>query len=699
LPRRSRGCGARAVPLVVLCVATGTAGLEAQAASPSDTTAPADTTPTSRPPIRVIVTRTPESLRDVPGPVTIVDAAARQRAGPRVSLRDALGDVPGVFVADRHNFSLGDRIVIRGAGARSQFGVRGIQVISDGIPLTLPDGQAALGNLDLGSAGRVEVMRGPASSLYGNAAGGVILAESGPFPDGPLSPSARITAGAYGFRQEELGAGGRQGGLAWLFHGAHLRTDGYREHSAAEVWRANLVARDGLPGGGELRAVLNLFQLPLAQNPGGLDRTTASATPRASRAFLIQQGTGERSGQLQGGLSLSLPLPGGHALRSSVWGLGRSVWNPIPDRVIRLGRTAGGVRSVLAASTGLLRWTVGLDAGLQADDRREFENLGVGPDGRAREGGALLNQEEKVLQAGPFVRLEARPATTIDVSAGLRLDAYRFSVRDRLLADGDDSDVRWMSQLSPSVGATWNPLPWLGGYARLGSAFETPTTSELSNRPDGRGGFDPSLGPERTLEAEVGVRGAVSGSRWSWEVAAYTARVRDALVPFESAGGEVYYRNAGRLSRRGLELRTEARPAPWLELRAASSFQLHRYTAFASGAADFSGDREPGVPGGRAFVAARARLPRGIRAEARTTWVDAYPVDDANTARTDAYRVVDLRLDVPVSRVSRGSRLFLALDNLFDERYAGSVVPNAFGGRYYEPAPGRSAYLGIQLGG
>jgi iron complex outermembrane receptor protein len=688
------------VHLAALLLTLSVAAPAARDTTPPDTSAASDTTPPrSAPPLRVTVTRAPETLREVAGAVTVVDAAARQSAGRRVSLRDALESVPGVFVADRHNFSLGDRIVLRGAGARAQFGVRGVQVLADGIPLTLPDGQAALGNLDLGSAGRIEVLRGPASSLYGNAAGGVIQVESGPFPEAPLSPRARITAGAFGFRQEELGGGGRDGSVAWLFHGTHLLTDGFRRHAAAELWRANLVARGALGGGGELRAVLDLFQLPLAQNPGALDHAASISDPRSVRPLQVAQGTGERSGQIQGGLSLTTPFASGSTLRASAWVLGRSVWNPIPDRVIRLGRSAGGVRGLVSSRTGPLRWTAGLDAGLQVDDRREFVNLGIGAGDRAREGARLQDQTERVLQVGPFVRLEARPAASVNVSAGLRVDGYRFSVRDRILADGNDSGTRWMRHLSPSAGLTWNPLPWLGGWARLGTSFETPTTSELSNRADGRGGFDPKLGPESTVEGEVGARGQLPGGHLVWELTAFDARVSNALVPSEGAGGEVYYRNAGRLSRRGLELRLVAHPLPIARFEAAYSLQDHRYLAFATPSGDFAGDREPGVPGQRAYLSASADLPAGVRLEARGTWVDAYFVDDANVARTDAYRVVELRAEANEILGRWRVHPFLGVDNLFDERYAGSVVPNGFGGRYYEPAPGRSVYLGLELGG
>jgi len=662
-----------------------------------------DTTPSVLEAVRVTVTRVEEPLRNVPLPVTVVDATRTEEDETGVSLQGALEGVPGVFVADRHNLSLGDRLVVRGAGARAQFGVRGVQVLADGIPLTLPDGQAALGNLDLGSADRIEVVRGPASSLYGNASGGVLRVESGPFPAAPLAPSARLVAGGDGLLQAELRAGGTDGSLSWLFHGTRMRTDGFREHARAERWQANLVARSALAGGGEIRGVLNLYRLPFAQNPGSLDRQTALEAPRTARPFLIRQGTGETSGQGQAGVSAVLPLGGRTRLRGSVWGLARDVWNPIPNRVIDLGRAAGGVRSVLSGRAepgGLpLLWTAGLDAGLQSDHRRELENLGVPPGGeRAAAGALLLDQDERVLQAAPFVRLEARLPGRVGLSAGLRLDAYRFSVADRLLADGDDSDVRWMTSASPSAGVTWSPLPWLGTYARLGTAFETPTTSELSNRPDGGGGFAPDLGPEHTVALEAGARGALGAGRLRWEVAAYRARVTDALVPFQGPGDQTFYRNAGRLTRRGLELRAEARPVPRTEVRLSWALERHAFDRFGAGGRDLAGNLEPGVPGQRAFVSAAVLLPGRLRLEARGRWVDAYPADDANTAWASSHRVVDLRLGGRTGPGGRRLKAFAGVDNLLDERYSGSVVPNAFGGRYYEPAPGRTFLAGVEVG-
>lgn len=663
--------------------------------------APADPPAYRAEDLTVTVTRSPRLLERAPYAVTVVDAGHEEAMERRTTLARSLRTVPGVQVADRRNFSLGDRVVLRGVGSRAQFGVRGIKVLMDGIPLTLPDGQATLSNLDLGSAGRIEVLRGPASALYGNASGGVIRVRSGGFTDRPAAVRTRVTAGQDGFLSEELEAAGRMGGWRWLAHARHLETDGWRRHSAAETWSANVVARRGLDDGGELRAVLNVFDMPFGQNPSSLPREEAFTNPRHARDFIVAQGAGESATQAQGGATLRLPMGEDGELRASGWLLGRDLRNPIPGRIIELDRLAGGLRLETGEEAGegpALGWTAGLDAELQRDDRRESENLGIGSDGgSARAGPVLLDQRETVAFAAPFLRLQARLTPSLTLSSAVRLDAYRFRAEDRLLDDGDDSGERTMTRVSPSLGLTWSPGAAGTVYANLGTAFETPTTSELSNRPDGAGGLHPDLGPQDSRSLELGGRlSPIAPLRL--EAALYDMQVVEALVPSEGPGGQVFFRNAGRLSRRGVEVRAAWRFLPHWEAVLAYAFQDYRYDAFPTPEGDFSGNDEPGVPPHRVDAGLEGDLPSGIRAEVEFTWVDAFPVDDGNTASDVSRRVLDLRLGWEGRIGGWELEPFVGLDNVLDERYNASVVPNAFGGNYYEPAPGRRAFGGVEVG-
>lgn len=651
--------------------------------------------------LEVTVTRREARLREIPYAVSVVDAAEVEAAERRTSLRESLQAVPGVQVFNRRNFSLGDRLVVRGTGSRAQFGVRGVKVLQDGIPLTLPDGQATLTNLDLGAARRIEVIRGSASALYGNAAGGVIRVRTGRFPGGSLAARPRILVGGDGLASQEARVGGRAGEVDWSLHATHQETDGFREHASAELWRANVVARHRFDDGGEWRAVLNLFDTPFSENPSSLDADDARTDPRKARSFIVSQGAGESSTQAQAGLTLEHPLGSGARVRASAWGLVRDLRNPIPTRLIGIDRRAGGLRvradGALPAPVPVA-WTAGLDAELQEDDRTERVNLGVGPPGdRARGGELLLDQTEEVRLAAPFLRLRAEPATGLHLSAAARIDAYRFEADDDLLADGDDSGARTLEELSPSLGAAWTPTGAWTVYTNLSTSFETPTTSELSNRPGGGGGFNPDLEPQSARSLEIGIRGGVPELRLDGELSVYDVQVTDALVPFQGPGEEVFFRNAGALSRRGLEARGSLRPGKSLEVTLSYTFQHFIFDRFISGDEDVSGNREPGVPEHRLHLTAVQRLPGGFRVRGRFTWQDAFPVNDANTATNWSHRVVDLRLRWEGGGDAWSVHPFLGLDNVFDERYNASVVPNAFGGRYYEPAPGRQIFAGMSV--
>lgn len=683
-----------ALPLALLVVPGLLGGPDravAQEPPPSDTAVEVDE-------VVVTVTRDSLELSRVPFAVSSVPAGAALASERRRSLAEVLRSVPGVQVFDRRNVALGDRIVLRGSGARAQFGVRGIRVMADGVPLTLPDGQSTLTNLDLGAAERVEVLRGPAAALYGNAAGGVIRVRSGGFSGGSLRVRPRLAIGAAGFRKEEAGASARTAGVDWTLHLSHMETDGFREHASAEVWRANLVARRDV-GDGELRAVVNLYDTPFAENPSSLSFEDAREAPRSVRPLVVEQGLGEEARQLQAGVSASLPLGGATSLEASAWGLTRDLRNPIPFRVIGIDRAAGGLRARVDGTLagGAARWTAGLEAGLQRDDRRERENLGVGAEGeRALAGATLLDQKEEVAYLAPFLQLEARPLPRLSVTGALRLDAYRFSADDALLADGDDSGRRDLSRPSPVVGIAWRASDPVTLYANVSTAFETPTLSELSNRPDGGGGLNPGLEPERLLAGEVGVRARLAGL--VGEAALYEATVTDALVPFEGPEEQVFFRNAGEVSRTGVELRLAWRPRPWLEASTTYTHQDHRFETFGAAGDSLAGRRVPGVPVHRVHAEVAAGAEWGPTGSVRLGWTDAYPVDDANTAFEPSHRVVDLRGGWKTRVDGWRLRPFVAVDNLFDERYDASVVPNAFGGRYYEPAPGRQLFGGIEVG-
>jgi len=655
------------------------------------------------PPITVTVTRAERSLTRLPFAVTVVskrDLAAR----PTLGLDEALAGVPGVFAANRYNFSLDQRLSIRGFGSRSAFAVRGIKILLDGIPQTLPDGQGQLTHVEIGAADRIEVLRGSASALYGNASGGVISIWTDARAPERSAGEVRIAAGTFdrgldrtwtkwqGTGRFRVGSGGGGGATLTL---SRLSYEGARDHSAADL-RA-LGARLRLPLGTawSLTALADLGDQPRADNPGALNLTELGMNRDTVPPLNVATRAGKDVLQGQAGATLRGKLASGDEATVTVFGLARDLENPQTFAYIRLNRAAYGTRAVITHRGGAV--TAGIDIQRQRDDRANFGNAGGAPDTvRA------LDQLEHVTELGPFVQAVVGVAARSTLTAGLRYDRVSFDVRDRLVGDSsadlkyrNDSGRRVMAALSGSLGATLQAGAALTVYASAGSSFETPTTTELANRPDTAGGFNSGLSPQRAWTYEVGARGP------SWEVAVYQADVRDALVGFEipASPGRRFFRNAGSARHRGVELAAGAAPLPGLDFRVTWTYSDFRYRHYAFTAAGtthvLDGRRLPGIPRHALRLALRARPAslRGTWVELETQHASRYAVDDTLSRETSPWWVTNLRAGSDGAHVAP----FVAVQNLFNRKYVGSVVVNAAAGRYYEPAPGRNLLVGLTV--
>ncbi len=680
------------------------------AAQQADTVA-ADSVPLYRlEGISVSVSRSPEDVQRAPYAIGVLGAADIQGLQATASLDESLSQVPGVVVDNRYNFALGNRISIRGFGARSQFGVRGMRIIQDGIPLTLPDGQSQLNNLDLGAAGRIEVIRGPAAALYGNASNGVISVQTESAPPVPLRPEFRALGGSYGngrgYGKYDLTLGGQAGRFDYLGHLTYFDSDGFRTHSEARYTLLNTRLRYAPDPRSQLTLVVNYADAPLAESPSSLTDSIARVKPDTARAIVLPpeecpsapgfggcQDLGEETRQGQAGLTYRRLLAEAHEISLMGYGLFRELDNRIPFRLIELERAGGGLRAEYrhAPPAGrLTRLTAGLDLDHQSDDRveqyRDQETLGP----------LTLDQDERVTSLGLFGHAALLLASDLELTVSVRYDRVRFAVDDRLVTEGDpdDSGGRTMDQWSPLAGLSLAQAPWLNVYANIGRSFQTPTTTELT---DTLGGFNPALEPERATNYEIGAKGT-AGGRLSYSLALFYSHIEDQLIGSEAAGTErVFFENAGSSIHRGIEAAVAALVAPGLSVTAAYTYSNFELDEFRTEAGDFSGNRVPGIPPHRLHARIGYARGPGPSGSFNLTAVDSYFVDSANESRNDGYVVADLRLGYNALLPGFEIVPFLGINNLSDVRYNSSVVVNAIAGRYYEPAPGRNAYAGLML--
>jgi iron complex outermembrane recepter protein len=661
------------------------------------------------------VTRTAEPLERVPYAVGVVDRAEIQRGQQTVGLDEALNNLPGVVVANRYNFSLDQRISIRGAGSRSNFGVRGLKVLLDGVPQTLPDGQSQLTNIDFANIDRAEVLRGASSSLYGNASGGVVAFSSEAAAQGPFAQRVRVQGGSGhrngdDFYKWQSWTSGRSGDVSGTLSLSQFKADGFRQHSAAEFRQLNAAMDYAVTGSTLATLRLSLADNPRGQNPGALTATEYLLNPDSAAANNIRRGADKDAQQHQLALRVRHFDAGGNEYEATVFGLLRDLANPLaappPTGItptsgtyVAIDRAVGGMRMSANRRLGTAEQSPKIAAGVDLQRMRDDrENLVS--DAGIPTSTVILDQREQVTEFGPFAQLQWSPSERWLVSGGARFDWVRFDLDDRFLVDGDDSDARTMSAVSGNVGLSLSFGDQFVPYVNVATAFETPTTTELVNQPDGSGGFNPDLGPQRAVNYEIGARGQPVPSV-TYSVALFLGRVSDAIVQGPEVGGRAFFRNAGKTHNDGAELGLTVSPAAGLTLRGSYTYARYRFTDYrlADGTV-LDGNRLPGVPEHFWRFGLRTSLPADFFLDADHTLSSSVVADDANTIYVDAWGagITNLRLGWNGQSGQVEFAPFLGVNNLWDKRYIGSVTLNGIGGRVLEPAPLRVVYVGTEIG-
>lgn len=689
-----------------------------RAQQPADTTRH-DSTATLLPDI-VSVTRTPEPVRKTPSAVSVLDASAVQRGRTTIGLSEALNDIPGVYIANRYNFSLDERVSIRGAGARANFGTRGVKILLDGVPLTMPDGQSTLINLDLSDIRRIELLRGSAASLYGNASGGVVSLTSEGVGSGPFDITGRGEGGDNGLFKGSVQAGGRLGTAAGTLSLSHLSTDGFRQHSATDLTQLNLGGLWVATGHTTLEAHVRYADQPKAQNPGALTYAEWQANPDSAAANNLRRDADKDVSQTMASVAARYTTDAGDTYQATVFGLTRTLRNPLsappPDGTgptagtyVSIDRTAGGLRlsglNHLAAAT---RLTYGIDLQRMRDNRTNARAIGGVPDT------LILDQTEKVTEFGPFAQLAVDLTPRLTALAAARYDWVDFRVDDHHLSDGvDNSGGRTMRAPSASLGLSLDLGRALVPYASISTAFDTPTTTELANQPNSTGGFNTSLNPQKAVTYELGARGR--RGRFGYTVAGYFIQYRDAITQYSEVGGRAYYTNAGRSRNHGFELGVDATPVNGLKIFGSWTYADYKFTDYklvnGTTTTVLDGNRVAGVP--RAFIrlGARGTVLRDGWFDLDQSFSSSYFADDANTQLVDGWGARTANTPAGVGGGVTALRLgwnfhpgaariapFFGVDNLFDRTYVGAVTVNGTVGRVYEPAPGRTFYAGAEIG-
>ncbi len=663
-------------------------------------------------PIIVTATRVAEASRSLPVAADRIDRREIRDGQLEVNLSESLIEVPGVAVQSRQNYAQDLQMSIRGFGARSSFGVRGIRLYSDGIPGTMPDGQGQFSQFDLGSADHIEVLRGPFSALYGNSSGGVIAIFT---EDGPAGNVAQASAesGSFATQRYALKDAGDTGAINYVLDASHFQTEGYRQHSDAERNIFNTKVRLDFGDSGKLTLIGNAVETPFVQDPLGLTRAQLSDPTQAgtgalqydTRKSLTQEQAGAIYERALGSTDdLSALLYAGHRATTQFQAIPMSTETPPanPGGVIDLSHNYWGADLHVQDHRELFGTPLLVTAGLSFDDLEEarlgYTNF-IG-DELGAEGALRVDEANHVYDFDQYLQAQWDPTARWRLLAGVRNNAVDVSSHDHLpVADGaEDSGVSY-GAVDPVAGITYRLASWVNAYASYGKGFETPTLDELAYRSTNGSlpGLNLGLLPARSNSYEVGLK--AGNGAWSADLDAFYIKTDDELAVLANSDGKSVYHNIGETERKGMELGLDALWPKDFSVRLAYTY-LHAVTvqpyATCAGlpckaATVATGSYIPAVPMNTLYAALTwSDEPHGFSITAETLGRAKIYANDLNTDAAAAFWVANVRTGFRQESGRWRFSEFGRVDNLTNRTYQGSVIVNESHSRFFEPAPGRT---------
>ena len=674
-------------------------------------------------PIVVEATRTDRTLLNTPASAYYL--SQNQPNSLNVNLSETLKGVPGLQLNNRENYAQDLQISMRGFGARSTFGVRGVRLYVDGIPATMPDGQGQTSNIDLNSLDHIEVLSGPFSSLYGNSSGGTILTQSRE-GQGPDSVTLGYSGGSQNKGQTNLvlqGGADNASEPSYVISSSYFDTDGYRDHSSAHKVLNNAKLTWELDDGSKINWINNYVKIS-ADDPGGLNREQWQADPKQVANNVLLYNARKEIEQLQTGLTWNKPINDQYELYGMAYWGQRAVtqYQSIPSTAQGGVNHVGGVidfdRNFYGAD---LRWTgkevlpnLKLIAGVAVDamteDRKGYQNflgdrLGVKGELRRDEDNTLWNLD-------PYLQASYHFAPDWTLDAGLRYSNVHFKTKDYYIVDADEEDDRngnnsgktTYEKLLPSLALSWQILPELMAYTSYAQGFETPTFTEMAYPADGSSRtFNLKAAESETYE--MGLKSAnILGD---FTVAVFQTKTKNDIVSAGSEGGRATFRNADKTLREGVELSWNKNL--WRDLIAQASYSyidatfdadipeiLNQNGSIAVSRVE-SGNYIPGIAKNQAFLSLGWKPENGLSAGLDVRYSDRIYVNDTNTEYAPSYTVAGANVGYNWNVKDWSVKTFARLDNLFDKDYSGSVIVNESNSRFFEPAEGRNWSAGLSI--
>lgn len=668
------------------------------------------------PTLHVEATRTDTGYLQTPASVFRIEAP-QVDSSSQVNLTEVVKGIPSLQIRNRENYAQDLQLSMRGFGARSTFGVRGIRLYVDGIPATMPDGQGQTSNIDLSSLDHVEVLTGPFSSLYGNSSGGTILTST---KEGQGKDSIELSYSGGSHDKSRAGLvlqGGAKGANepSYIISSSYFDTDGYREHSGAEKVLNNAKLSWNLDDGSKINWITNYVKIH-ADDPQGLTHDQWNANPKQQVPFLKQFNVRKDIEQTQTGVTWSKPINDKNELYAMAYLGNRQVtqYQSIPKSTQDASiNHAGGVidfeRNYYGAD---FRWTgkellpnttlsVGVALDAMDEDRKGFENFNLvnGQPSYGVKGNLRRDEDNTLWNIDPYLQASWQFLPTWRLDTGVRYSNVHYKSEDNYLSNGDDSGKTDYDKVLPSVALSWQILPELMAYVSYAKGFETPTFTEMAYRPDGQSGFNFDLTASTSDTYETGLKS--QNQLGDFTLAVFQTKTKDDIVSAGNSNGRSTFRNADKTLREGVEFAWNKKL--WRDLIATASYSYLDATfdadipALGNIAQISSGNAIPGIAKNQAYASLAWQPSHGLYGGVDVQYMDKVYVNDTNSDAAPSYSVTSANVGYAWVMGDWKVNSFARVDNLFDKKYVGSVIVNDGNSRYFEPADGRNWSAGLRV--
>ena len=629
-------------------------------------------------------TRIDVNKKQAPLSVSVKNLLINKNYTSKSSFSDFTNSIPGVYTSSSNNFSQDLRISIRGFGARSAFGIRGIKLIVDGIPETTPDGQSQLDNLPLGLISNIEIIRGPSSILYGNSSGGVININTLSDSSAPYFRTSTIF-GAYQYQSIQKTRVFDWNNSSLVVHYDKRRSNGYRDFSGYKSSILNLKYLRDFDEKNKIVWQINYTDSPYAKDAGGLKLSEVEDDRRQSRKNNFDYDTYEKVKHVKTGFSWRHLNDNNSSFDSYFFYQKRDFNSKLPFNyggIIFLERDYYGIGTKYSkqyfSDNKSKTITLGIDYSNQQDDRKRFKNnLG-------EKGENTFDQIEKFKSTGVYFINQTNYTSGLLFRYGVRYDENRI---------GTDSEAFIsLNKFNPSLGVSYSISKSDNIYFSTGTSFETPTLNELSNNPNGNG-LNKSLDPSSSINYEIGWR--KTASNLTFESIVYLINTDNEILPYEleQFPGKNFYRNVGSTRRYGIEISSQLLFSNG-KLNLSYTKAKNTFNDFVLDGNDLNGMSLPGIPDQILDIELIFNLSnRGILLINNRLIGDIY-ADNLNETMVSSYNLLNITYS---KKIFKNSEVYLGVNNLLDIAYFDNIRINAFGKRYYEPAPKRNIHFGLNF--